>query len=341
MPSPRPWRSLPCEMVEDRVVAAGGVAAAVRTVDQWRSHPQGGRRWRPSRSSSHRSLGAARPRARRWGGSAGGGRPGPGSDPGHRRPGVHPLSRSPRCRCAAGRSAGPSRHAHGGQRRRPCWPSGARPSISQTTAGGSRDTARAVERGRRGGLRVPTRQGLDRFGLDPDDLAERHPGLVVVYLAAWGHSGPWAGRRGFDSVVQAPTGIAAAESPDGTTPGALPCNSSTTAPATWPRRRCWTGCGARPPKEARTCGGLSLARTAAWLLGLPRAEAAPVGSASADGDDRAWLTTLDSADGPVTTVRPPGQLDDEVLAWPRRLGRYGGDQPTWRLAPGHRHLDAE
>jgi len=35
----------------------------------------------------------------------------------------------------------------------------------------------------------------------------------------------------------------------------------------------------------------------------------------------------------VTTVRPPGQLDDEVLAWPRRLSRYGGDQPAWRLAP--------
>src|SRR5207247_1638387 len=37
---------------------------------------------------------------------------------------------------------------------------------------------------------------LDGFGLAPEGLAERHPGIVAVYLAAWGHSGPWAGRRG-------------------------------------------------------------------------------------------------------------------------------------------------
>ena len=77
---------------------------------------------------------------------------------------------------------------------------------------------------------------------------------------------------------------------------------------------------------------LSLARTAHWLLGLPRAAAVAPGSspASADGGDKAWLATLDSAEGPVTTVRPPGQLDDEALDWPRSLSRYGGDQAAWR-----------
>ena len=53
---------------------------------------------------------------------------------------------------------------------------------------------------------------LDRFGLDPQTLAERHPGLVVVSLSAWGSRGPWGGRRGFDSIVQAASGIALAES---------------------------------------------------------------------------------------------------------------------------------
>jgi hypothetical protein len=38
---------------------------------------------------------------------------------------------------------------------------------------------------------------LDAFGLAPESLAERHPGLVVVTLSAWGHRGRWAGRRGF------------------------------------------------------------------------------------------------------------------------------------------------
>jgi CoA transferase family III len=55
----------------------------------------------------------------------------------------------------------------------------------------------------------------------PDALAERHPYLLVVTLSAWGATGPWAARRGFDSLVPCPTGIAVAEGADGK-PGALP-----------------------------------------------------------------------------------------------------------------------
>ena len=76
---------------------------------------------------------------------------------------------------------------------------------------------------------------------------------------------------------------------------------------------------------------LALARTAHWLLGLPR-EATAI-EPSGEDDEQVWLTTLDSAAGPVTTVRPPGRLDDEALAWPRALSRYGGDEAAWsRLA---------
>ncbi len=74
---------------------------------------------------------------------------------------------------------------------------------------------------------------------------------------------------------------------------------------------------------------LSLARTAHWLLGQPRDEGARPSPAWPDGDGAGWLTTVDSAEGPVTTVRPPGRLDDEILAWPARLSRYGGDQAAW------------
>lgn len=52
---------------------------------------------------------------------------------------------------------------------------------------------------------------LDRFGLAPEALASRRPGLVVAQLSAWGAYGPWGERRGFDSVVQVATGIAAVE----------------------------------------------------------------------------------------------------------------------------------
>lgn len=62
---------------------------------------------------------------------------------------------------------------------------------------------------------------LDRFGLSARALAERRPGLVVAQLSAWGAYGPWGGRRGFDSLVQVATGIAVTEgAPDGR-PGVL------------------------------------------------------------------------------------------------------------------------
>jgi crotonobetainyl-CoA:carnitine CoA-transferase CaiB-like acyl-CoA transferase len=48
---------------------------------------------------------------------------------------------------------------------------------------------------------------LDPYGLTPDGLFARRPSLVVAELSAWGWSGPWSGRRGFDSLVQAARGI--------------------------------------------------------------------------------------------------------------------------------------
>jgi crotonobetainyl-CoA:carnitine CoA-transferase CaiB-like acyl-CoA transferase len=44
-------------------------------------------------------------------------------------------------------------------------------------------------------------------GLSPEALAVLRPGIVCVTLSAWGHAGPWASRRGFDSLVQSATGI--------------------------------------------------------------------------------------------------------------------------------------
>lgn len=64
---------------------------------------------------------------------------------------------------------------------------------------------------------------LAKHGLDFDSLRERFPGIVVAQLSAWGARGPWGDRRGFDSLVQAASGIAILESADGgATPGALP-----------------------------------------------------------------------------------------------------------------------
>ena len=44
-------------------------------------------------------------------------------------------------------------------------------------------------------------------GLSPEELAELRPGIVYVSLCAFSHVGPWASRRGFDTVVQTVSGI--------------------------------------------------------------------------------------------------------------------------------------
>ena len=44
-------------------------------------------------------------------------------------------------------------------------------------------------------------------GLSPAELAAVRPGLVYVSLCAFSHAGPWASRRGFDTVVQTVSGI--------------------------------------------------------------------------------------------------------------------------------------
>ena len=49
---------------------------------------------------------------------------------------------------------------------------------------------------------------LERLGLGAETRRSARPGLIDVSLDAYGWTGPWAGRRGFDSLVQMSCGIA-------------------------------------------------------------------------------------------------------------------------------------
>ncbi|WP_085724261.1 CoA transferase [Pseudomonas sp. R37(2017)] len=51
---------------------------------------------------------------------------------------------------------------------------------------------------------------LERLGLDTNQRRQLNPGLIDVCLNAYGWSGPWQNRRGFDSLVQMSSGIAEA-----------------------------------------------------------------------------------------------------------------------------------
>lgn len=51
---------------------------------------------------------------------------------------------------------------------------------------------------------------IERFGLDERTRALLRPGLIDVSLRAYGWTGPWTGRRGFDTLVEMANGMAAA-----------------------------------------------------------------------------------------------------------------------------------
>jgi len=175
---------------------------------------------------------------------------------------------------------------------------------------------------------------LDRFGLAPEALAERHPGLVTVSLSAWGRNGPWGARRGFDSIVQAATGIALVESADGEVPGALPCQLLDHGTGYLCAAAALCALAAQASRGGTLFRELSLAGTAHWLLSQPRDGAvsgAVSGAAAAGEADGPWLTTVGSADGPVTAVLPPGQLDGRGS--PGR-GRSAGTALTRLAGPG-------
>ena len=52
---------------------------------------------------------------------------------------------------------------------------------------------------------------LAGLGFSPQDAARIQPGIIYVSVSAYGHVGPWAAKRGFDSLVQASSGFNHAE----------------------------------------------------------------------------------------------------------------------------------
>ncbi|MBO0656435.1 CoA transferase [Streptomyces triculaminicus] len=315
---------------EEDICAAGGIAAAVRTPAEWAAHPQG------AAVARHPLLTLERL-----------------ADGPPRRPAEAPAGRPAEglrvldlTRVTAGPVATRTLALLGADVLRidsPTLPE--LPEAHDDTGFGKRsatlDLARAADRAVFEELLAAAdvvvtgyRPGaLDRHGLSPHALAERRPGLVVGQLSAWGAYGPWGGRRGFDSVVQAACGIAVTEAgPDGL-PGALPaqaldhCTGYLLAAAVL-----------RAVTASHTMGGarlarLALAQTAAWLTRdvVPDED----GGGGEDGgvdayEPAAWLAERDGPRGRVRYALPPVAFDGGPRDWDRPPKPLGADAPAWK-----------
>ncbi|MGC4986233.1 CoA transferase [Streptomyces sp. DT193] len=314
--------------VEDTVYAAGGLAVALRTAEEWAAHEQGAavaRRPLLTREPVA-ELDASAPRARS----------GLSGDPLRPAAGLRVLDLT---RVIAGPVATRTLALLGADVLRvdtPWLPED--PDSHAETAFGKRSTKLDLGvRADRGTfeellaeadvLVTGYRPGaLDKFALTPEALAVRRPGLVVAQVSAWGAYGPWGGRRGFDSLVQVATGIAAAEgSPE--RPGALPAQALDHGTG-----YLLAAAVLRSLTEQTRQGGtrlvrLALAQTAAWLVdGLARRDEEP---ADTSYEPAAWLAETDSDLGRLRHARSPVSFAGGPAYWARPPGKWGTDPAEW------------
>ena len=168
---------------------------------------------------------------------------------------------------------------------------------------------------------------LDKLGLSEAMLAKEHPNLIDVGLDAYGWSGPWARRRGFDSLVQMSCGIAhvGREHFGGERPFPLPVQAldhatgylcAAAAVNTWRHRLDGTVRSAR----------LSLARTGLELIktGPSDAQAPPPQAAAANRllEETAW--------GPGRRLPSAVELVGVSAETSVRASGFGSAPPRWQ-----------
>ncbi len=309
--------------LEAAVVARGGCAAVMRSLAAWADHPQG------------RAV-AAEPLVLIDRREAVGAADGP-IDPARPLAGVRVLDLT---RILAGPVATRFLAAYGADVLRIDPPDWDEPSVAPEVTLGKRcarlDLADAGGRERFLALLGQAdvivhgyRPGaLDALGLGEVERRRARPGLVDVSLDAYGWSGPWAGRRGFDSLVQMSAGIAEAGmrrfGKDKPTP--LPVQALDHAAGYFLAAAAVRGLTDRGASGAGSSSRLSLARVAA-LLASERADAnapfAPAGEAD-------YAPEIESTDwGPARRFKPPAAVEGAPMLWARPAGRLGGAPPVW------------
>jgi len=163
---------------------------------------------------------------------------------------------------------------------------------------------------------------LARMGLGPEQLAELRPGLVVADISAYGWQGPWARRRGFDSLVQMSSGIAQEYADDA--PAPLPAQALDHATGWLTAAAVMTAVRRSVQEGGSWHARLSLAGTGRWLDSLGRKDPEP-----SEVDFSDLLETVDSDFGRMTRVRMAGELPGAQPYWDHASHRPGADTAVW------------
>src|SRR3954463_13217454 len=178
---------------------------------------------------------------------------------------------------------------------------------------------------------------LGNRGLSPEELAKLRPGLVYVSLCAFSHVGPWASRRGFDTVVQTVSGITTRQAE--LFPGAEKAQ-----PQFYPVSAIdyltgylmAFGAMVALARRAREGGSwlvrISLAQTGGWLVGrgeVPESALKDVPKEIPKADIDRWSIESDTPVGRLRHLGPTVRLSETPPFWARPSVPLGYNEPAW------------
>jgi crotonobetainyl-CoA:carnitine CoA-transferase CaiB-like acyl-CoA transferase len=173
-------------------------------------------------------------------------------------------------------------------------------------------------------------------GLSPETLATLRPGIVYVSLCAFGHIGPWASRRGFDTVVQTVSGITHRQGE--LFPGAEPGPQFYPVSAIDYLTGYLMAFGAMVALARRATEGgswlvrISLAQTGRWLVNkgqVAESELAGVPKEFSDAELERWSMASETPVGRLRHLRPVVQLSETPPHWSRPTVPLGYHEPAW------------
>ena len=205
---------------------------------------------------------------------------------------------------------------------------GKRSAFADLRDAGDREAFAAVVAGSHVFLQGYRPAGLQALGFGPDDVARLRPGIVYVSLSAYGRVGPWATRRGFDSLVQTACGFndAEAAAAGSKTPKPLPMQILDMATAFLLAFGTETALLRQQSEGGSWHVQLSLARTALWLRSLGRVAD---GFAAASADFSAQMEASDSGFGRLMALRHAARFSATPAHYARPSVRPGTDPLAW------------
>ena len=170
---------------------------------------------------------------------------------------------------------------------------------------------------------------LDSLGYGAQVRRQISPDILDVTLSAYGWTGPWASRRGFDSLVQMSTGIADAgmKWSSASKPIPLPVQALDHATGYLLAATAVRALTNRVVRQVGTDARLSLARTSNELIshrsGGPEQPLEPETTEDLEPDIEA------TAWGTAMRLRPPAQVEGAPMFWTIPSGKLGSSSPAW------------